>query len=103
MEDLADEVDGWDEIDWDELSDEARSRRFCALFEERVLPRLRDHADCDGVMAMTTKEGKGMGFGLFWTKDYVEGLGGEILVNSTVGEGTTFTILLPVMDTPAQA
>lgn len=30
------------------------------LFNERVLPRLRAHPECDGVMALTTPEGKGM-------------------------------------------
>lgn len=38
----------------------------------------------------------GMGFGLFWLKDYVEGLGGRVWVESRVGEGTTFHVLLPV-------
>lgn len=31
-----------------------------ALFKERVLPRLRAQPTCDGVMAMTTPEGKGI-------------------------------------------
>lgn len=42
----------------------------------------------------TTKEA-GMGFGLFWTKDYVEGLGGNIKVESVWGKGTTVRINLP--------
>lgn len=42
----------------------------------------------------TTKQ-KGMGFGLFWTRDYIEGLGGGIRVESVQNEGTTFTICLP--------
>lgn len=37
----------------------------------------------------------GMGFGLFWLKDYVEALGGRVWVESRVGEGTTFHVLLP--------
>lgn len=45
----------------------------------------------------TKKLGGGMGFGLFWTKDYIDGLGGSIRAKSRVGEGTTFTILLPVI------
>ncbi len=45
----------------------------------------------------TTKRA-GMGFGLFWAKDYVEGLGGTITVDSVVGEGTTFFISLPCAD-----
>ncbi|HDQ35165.1 MAG TPA: sensor histidine kinase [Chloroflexi bacterium] len=43
----------------------------------------------------TTKE-TGIGFGLFWTKDYIEGLGGAIKVESQVGEGTRFTLTLPL-------
>jgi hypothetical protein len=30
------------------------------MFKERVLPRLRAHTACDGVMALTTPEGKGL-------------------------------------------
>ncbi|MFP4394822.1 MAG: ATP-binding protein [Anaerolineales bacterium] len=40
----------------------------------------------------------GMGFGLFWTRDYVHGLGGHIDVESEAGEGTTFTVRLPLAD-----
>jgi hypothetical protein len=31
-----------------------------AAFKERILPRLREHPDCDGVMALATPEGKGI-------------------------------------------
>jgi signal transduction histidine kinase len=43
----------------------------------------------------STKGGRGMGFGLFWTSDYLDGIGGSIEADSTWGEGTTFTIRLP--------
>jgi len=46
-------------------------------------------------LGWSTKQGKGMGFGLFWTRDYVEGLGGTITVESAPEQGTTFTIRLP--------
>lgn len=39
----------------------------------------------------------GMGFGLFWLKDYVEGMGGRVWVESALGEGTTFHVLLPIV------
>ncbi|MEA3342395.1 MAG: ATP-binding protein, partial [Chloroflexota bacterium] len=42
----------------------------------------------------STKE-MGMGFGLFWTKEYIEGLGGNIKVKSVWREGTTFQVRLP--------
>jgi len=44
----------------------------------------------------TTKKGYGTGLGLSITYGIVEKLGGEIGVKSKIGEGTTFTILLPM-------
>ena len=46
-------------------------------------------------MGWSSKKGEGMGFGLFWTKDYIEGLGGSIKVKSALNEGTTFSLSLP--------
>ncbi len=45
---------------------------------------------------VTTKSGKGMGIGAYQTREFIEALGGKVLVESTVGEGTTFTIVLPL-------
>jgi signal transduction histidine kinase len=45
-------------------------------------------------MKWTTKS-HGMGFGLFWAKDYVEGIGGTIQVDSVWGQGTIFYIRIP--------
>jgi signal transduction histidine kinase len=46
-------------------------------------------------MGWSTKKSEGMGFGLFWTKDYIEGFGGSIRIESAWGEGTTFCFNLP--------
>lgn len=46
-------------------------------------------------MQWSTKKGAGMGFGLFWTKEYVEGVGGSIKVESIWEEGATFLVSLP--------
>jgi signal transduction histidine kinase len=54
-------------------------------------------ADLDDIFEMRwSTKSAGMGFGLFWTRDYVEGLGGHIEVDSSSSQGTTFRIRLPV-------
>jgi signal transduction histidine kinase len=71
--------------------------------EEEVVVAIRDEGKGIEPVNLTkifelgwsTKEGHGMGFGLFWTKDYVRGLGGSITVDSVPGRGTTFAIRLP--------
>jgi signal transduction histidine kinase len=47
-------------------------------------------------MRYTTKN-SGLGFGLFWTRDYIEGLGGRLMVESTWQAGTTFSVILPAV------
>lgn len=48
-------------------------------------------------MGWSTKKGKGMGFGLYWVSDYVDGFGGKIRVESVPDAGTAFYIDLPAM------
>lgn len=48
----------------------------------------------------TTKASAGSGLGLASSLKIVEGCGGDILVESSVGKGTTFTILLPLVQVP---
>ena len=43
----------------------------------------------------TTKGSKGMGIGAYQVREYVHSLGGRVLVRSTPGAGTTFTLRLP--------
>lgn len=47
-----------------------------------------------------TTKAKGMGFGLAICKRIVESHCGEITVKSIVGQGTTFTVYIPVEQTP---
>lgn len=67
---------------------EVRVRDDGAGIKEKDLNRIFE-------MGWSTKDGEGMGFGLFWTKDYIEGLGGTISVESAWKKGTEFTIYLP--------
>jgi signal transduction histidine kinase len=47
----------------------------------------------------TTKPvGEGTGLGLSLCHDIIRGLGGVMTVESTVGEGSTFRVFLPVVD-----
>lgn len=43
----------------------------------------------------TTKKKKGLGLGLWWCKTYLQGLSGDLVVRSEVGQGATFTVRLP--------
>lgn len=51
------------------------------------------------VDSVLSRQAEGAGIGLSLVKKFVEALDGEISVRSTLGKGTTFTILLP-SDTP---
>ncbi|MDP5208054.1 ATP-binding protein, partial [Alishewanella sp. SMS9] len=44
----------------------------------------------------TTKGNAGMGIGVYDAQVFIEQAGGSIKVSSTIGEGTTFSIHLPL-------
>jgi putative PEP-CTERM system histidine kinase len=46
----------------------------------------------------TTKGNAGMGIGVYDAKNYMDGIGGHLDVKSQVGEGTTFTLVFPVLE-----
>ena len=48
----------------------------------------------------STKQNKGMGIGVYLTKEYIEQLGGNITVESEIDVGTTFTLSLPKCEKP---
>ena len=50
----------------------------------------------------TTREREGSGIGLSLTRELINLLGGTIEVASSLGKGTTFTILLPITDQAAE-
>jgi signal transduction histidine kinase len=48
------------------------------------------------VSTMGTKDEKGTGLGISLCKEYLEKAGGELQIESTKGQGSTFTIKLPL-------
>lgn len=48
--------------------------------------------------AVSPSEASGMGLGLFIAKEIVQALGGEILLQSELGKGATFSVVLPCND-----
>jgi len=49
----------------------------------------------------TTRHYSGAGLGLYVVKSFVDVLGGAVTVQSEINEGTTFTVRMPVGNTPA--
>jgi signal transduction histidine kinase len=54
-------------------------------------------------LGFTTKSDQGsMGFGLWWTRSQVESLGGQLVVNSMINQGSQFTLILPAHTASSQ-
>jgi len=89
------------------ITDEGRltvSTRTCSIRDERGLEITisdtgigiaEDQLAHIFDMFATTKE-RGLGFGLWIDRTFIQGLGGEIEVQSEVGVGSTFTVRLPL-------
>jgi signal transduction histidine kinase len=71
------------------------SSRLDEIFEPFV--RLRVGEDLEG------REFRGVGLGLSIARDLIRLLGGELVVQSVVGSGSTFVVRLPASCQPAQA
>ena len=82
---------------------DAKNRKMVAIhfrdngsgMPEEVMQRVFNYG-------FTTKPpGRGSGLGLYMCKYIIELHGGDIAVQSKVGEGTTFTLTLPIYEEPA--
>jgi hypothetical protein len=60
------------------------------VFKQRVLPRLRAQPECDGVMAMTTPEGKGMLISFWETAEAADAAVKNGFYDEQVAEFTLF-------------
>lgn len=81
------------------ISVETRARELCVDIDIRDTGCGIPEEDTERIFepGFTTKGRRtGMGLGLLICRQVVERHGGEIHVESTVGEGSTFTVLLPI-------
>jgi len=67
---------------------------------EEDIPHLFDHFY--QVSNPITRIGEGTGVGLSLTHELVQLMGGEIKIESVVGQGSEFTVILPIDDSPVE-
>jgi len=75
----------------------ARAKKVCIAISDSGMGIAAEQMSNIFMPFFTTKEvGKGTGLGLSVSYGIVKNLGGDIEVESSVGEGSTFTIVLPM-------
>jgi len=90
----ATEEDGWVRVTVQVTDKEVEifvADNGCGMSEKFIQNRLFKPFD-------TTKGNAGMGIGVYEAKQYIESIGGDINVESTVDKGSTFTLSLPVTE-----
>lgn len=70
------------------------SEKDAAELSQEALYKLAFHSDISTSPIITELSGRGIGLGIVSEK--VDKLGGQIKIDSTMGQGTTFTLLLPL-------
>lgn len=103
IENAVEALKNLDRSDWriniqTRLTPDARSIQVIIRDNGEGIPE--EYIDRVFEMGYTTKRNR-LGFGLFWTKDFIEGLGGNIQIESRRGLETTVTLTLPVQNAQA--
>lgn len=79
------------------ITDQVAADEICVVIRDNGCGMDQNILDRIWEPFFTTKEiGKGIGLGLALTYNTVKRLGGRILLESRLGEGAQFTVLLPL-------
>jgi len=76
-------------------AEESKARLVVNDYGMGISPEMRERVFLPFERAVSSRHYGGLGLGLYIVKAAVEGMGGTIRVESTVDEGTTFTVELP--------
>ncbi|KYC42624.1 hypothetical protein WA1_14850 [Scytonema hofmannii PCC 7110] len=92
-------------VEWGQASGEKPSQSLCFEIKDTGVGIASDELDTIFDAFMQTQSGKiskeGTGLGLSISRKFVQLMGGDISVHSTLGEGSTFTFEIPVSIVPA--